>query len=261
MPTMVPRSTAGTTADARDGRCGGSRWRQDHGPGLVPARLVEHSSNGVRFAARDGRRAPLRTSRTSRARVPRSTAVVARRAAGLRRCAPCAGPARAVHAVRTVWTAEARAKIARCVRGRPPFRRGGPSRCVRPTPARAPRAPAFHRGAAPQTPRCLVARGHSPTASQINGHRHRALRLELPREAPRILLSRLRHIGLVVVFVAARNVVVSVDVNLVKLQFEPVWLVVQRVRDAARQVRGAVSRRACRRAELRLPTLRASIPT
>jgi hypothetical protein len=30
------------------------------------------------------------------------------------------------------------------------------------------------------------------------------------------------------------------DVNLVKLQFEPVWLVLQRVRDVARQVRDAV---------------------
>jgi hypothetical protein len=39
---------------------------------------------------------------------------------------------------------------------------------------------------------------------------------------------------------AARNIVVSVDVDLVKLQFEPVWLVVQRVRDAACQIRDAV---------------------
>jgi hypothetical protein len=86
MPPMVPRSTAVTTADARDGR-----------------RVRER-----RAAARDGGRI------TAQASCQRDSSNI--RAAGLRHRARCAGPARAVYAVRIVWTAEARAEIAHCVR-------------------------------------------------------------------------------------------------------------------------------------------------
>eukprot|EP00628_Pelagophyceae_sp_CCMP2097_P015843 CAMPEP_0206812294 /NCGR_PEP_ID=MMETSP0975-20121206/7693_1 /ASSEMBLY_ACC=CAM_ASM_000399 /TAXON_ID=483370 /ORGANISM="non described non described, Strain CCMP2097" /LENGTH=250 /DNA_ID=CAMNT_0054354431 /DNA_START=51 /DNA_END=804 /DNA_ORIENTATION=- len=217
MPPMVPaidcRDDGGRPRRATRARAsrGGSRWRQDYSPGLVPARLVEHGLErpsgsrrgtvGVRLAAQP--HAPARASR--------SAAVAAPRAAGR---LDCRGPRR--------------------------------KRALRPRAGRACVEAAQHaacdrrRRVPPERRRSIEKRAADaevPSGTQSLERRHGS---SCPVCGTGLLLLLFLFILLLAAAAAARNVVVSVDANLVKLQFEPVWLIVQRVGDVVRQVRDTV---------------------